>query len=91
MVDWSGNLKVRWCPEKNRVLQFRYGISFWRLLHYRFICITDHHARSNQKLMLFEKDDYIWVVPFVEDKGEYFLKTFYPSRRYTRLYREGGI
>jgi hypothetical protein len=41
--------------------------------------------------MLFEREGYVWVVPFVTGENEIFLKTFYPNRKYTRLYREGGL
>jgi hypothetical protein len=30
----------------------------------------------------------IWLVPFVNDGKELFLKTLYPSRKYTKVYRE---
>jgi len=38
--------------------------------------------------MLFEYKGYIWVVPFVKANGEIFLKTLYPSRKYTKIYRK---
>ena len=41
--------------------------------------------------MLFKYKRYIWVVPYVEDKETIFLKTLYPSRKYTKLYREGKL
>jgi len=82
-------LKIRWCEEKNRVLKFRYGVSFEDLMRCRKIGITDHPARENQRLMFFERDGYIWVIPFVFSEGEVFFKTLYPSRKYTRLYWGG--
>lgn len=84
-------MKIRWCAEKNRVLKFRYDISFRRLLRCRFIAMINHPGRANQKLMLFEREGYVWVVPFVTDEEGMFLKTFYPNRKYTRLYREGRL
>ena len=38
--------------------------------------------------MLFEYKGYIWVVPFVKSSEEMFLKTLYPSRKYTTIYRK---
>ena len=39
--------------------------------------------------MFFERGGYVWVIPFIQGEDELFLKTFYPSRKYTRLYKEG--
>ena len=42
--------------------------------------------------MLFEYRKYVWLVPFVqEENGDIFLKTLYPSRKYTKLYKEGKL
>ena len=38
--------------------------------------------------MLFKHRGYIWVVPYVETKDEIFLKTMFPSRKYTKLYNK---
>lgn len=55
------------------------------------VAIQKHPKKENQKVMLFEYREYIWVVPFVENEGEIFLKTLYPSRAYTRIYRRGEL
>ncbi|PJC46521.1 MAG: hypothetical protein CO036_02400 [Candidatus Omnitrophica bacterium CG_4_9_14_0_2_um_filter_43_12] len=39
--------------------------------------------------MLFKYKGYIWVVPYVEEKDYIFLKTLYPSRKFTKFYRGG--
>jgi hypothetical protein len=41
--------------------------------------------------MLFEYKKYIWVVPFVEEKDYYFLKTLFPSRKYTKIFKGAMI
>lgn len=41
--------------------------------------------------MLFEYRGYVWVVPYVADENEIFLKTLYPSRKYTTLHKKGGL
>ena len=39
--------------------------------------------------MLFEYKRYIWIIPYVIEKnGDIFLKTLYPSRKYTKMLRE---
>lgn len=84
-------MKVRWCAEKSRVLKYQRGVSFEELLKERVITTVDHPTRGNQYLMLFEREGYVWVVPCVTEGNETFLKTLYPCRKYTRLYREGKL
>jgi hypothetical protein len=81
---------LRWCPEKSRWLKGIRGISFDELVLGRVVDIVDHPIRTNQRLMLFDYLGYIWVVPFVENEAEFFLKTLYPSRKYTQEFRRKG-
>jgi len=30
--------------------------------------------------------DYVYLVPYVENQNEFFLKTIIPSRKFTRMY-----
>jgi hypothetical protein len=82
---------MRWCIEKDRALKYQYGVSFEVLLQCRKICTMDHPSRHNQNLMLFEREGYVWVIPFVIGENEIFLKALYPSRKYTRLYMKGDL
>ncbi len=41
--------------------------------------------------MLFKHRGYIWVVPYVESQEEIFLKTMFPSRKYTKLCKKEGL
>lgn len=66
------------------------GTSFEEIISSKFIAIKDHHNRTYQKIMLFEYKSHILLVPFVETDGVVFLKTLYPSRKYTKLYQRGG-
>jgi len=36
--------------------------------------------------MLVAINDYVYAVPYVEDSEKIFLKTVFPSRKYTKLY-----
>jgi len=45
----------------------------------------DQEKYPNQKKLFVEIENYIYVVPFVEDKDEIFLKTIYPSIKDTEL------
>lgn len=41
---------------------------------------------AGQHLLVVRVDGYAWLVPFVEDEREFFLKTIIPSRKATRRY-----
>ncbi len=77
---------VYWNPEKNDRLRLLRKVTFEDLVGSRFIGIEDHSSKMHQKLMLFEYKKYVWVVPYVEGKGYFFLKTAFPSRKHTRKY-----
>lgn len=50
---------------------------------------TDHPNKNkypNQKIMIIDVDGYAYMVPFVIEKNEYFLKTIIPSRKATKKY-----
>ena len=40
----------------------------------------------NQKVFIIEFNNYVYVVPYVEDDKKIFLKTIYPSRKMTKKY-----
>ena len=82
---------LRWDPIKSERLKKTRGVSFEEISVAKLADIKDHPARKNQKLMLFVYKSYIWLVPFVETDEEIFLKTLYPSRQYTRMFRKGEL
>jgi len=83
---------VKWNLLKNARLKKTRGVSFEGLLKSEPIKIKNHPTRENQKIMLFKHKNYIWVVPFVVDaQGDLFLKTLFPSSKYTKIYKEGGL
>ncbi len=88
-----------WDDRKNDFLRVKRGISFEEII----LCIKEgftidileHPNQSkyqNQKMFLVKRDDYIYAVPFVVDdrNDEIFLKTIFPSRKYTKKYLKGG-
>jgi len=81
----------KWNALKSERLKKTRGISFEEILKTRFIRYDDHHNRDDQKLMLFEYRGQVWVVPFIENEKEVFLKTLYPSRKHTKLYQRGEL
>jgi uncharacterized DUF497 family protein len=88
-----------WDNDKNEQLKRERGISFeqivFLILNDRILDILEHPNKmtyGDQKLYVIDVDDYAYVVPFEDRKGVRFLKTIFPSRKYTRKYllREGG-
>ena len=54
-----------------------------------FVKVIEHPQPDkypNQHLLLIQIKKYIYVVPYVESSTVIFLKTIYPSRKYTKLY-----
>ena len=77
--------EIRWNLLKNESLKKTRGVSFDDLVNSKLIKILRNPNRDNQQIMLFEFKEYIWVVPFIEEDTYYFLKTLFPSRKYTKL------
>ncbi len=51
--------------------------------------IIEHPNKTkypNQKIFVVKINDYVYLVPFVEDENIIFLKTVIPSRKMTRKY-----
>ena len=82
-----------WNSQKNNLLKVSRGIGFEDVV----AAITDGHlldtlehpnARkySHQKVYIVDINGYAYSVPFVENAEVCFLKTIYPSRKYTKQY-----
>lgn len=83
---------IRWNLFKNERLKKTRGASFEDILKGKLITIKKHPKRKGQNIMLFEYKSYIWIVPYViDDSGDIFLKTLFPSRKYTKMYEEGKL
>lgn len=82
-----------WDNKKNEQLKRERGVSFEQivfLIENDFVLdILEHPNKKmyrNQRVYIINIDNYAYAVPF-EDKGEErFLKTIFPSRRYTKIY-----
>ena len=82
------NKIIKWDEEKNQLLQIQRGVSFEQILDLmedgKIVGRKIHPNREkypNQEIFIFEIDDYLWYVPFIE--SEIFLKTIIPSRKLT--------
>jgi len=84
---------IRWNSEKNeRLLQER-GVCFEQVLlileQNRVLDVIEHPNQRKypgQRQFIVEIDGYAYLVPFVEDESEIFLKTMIPNRKATEKY-----
>lgn len=83
----------KWNEEKNDLLKQERGVSFeeivTHILQGDLPQVEEHPNQEKypgQKYFIVRIDDYVYVVPFLEEDNDVFLKTIYPSRRATRQY-----
>jgi len=86
----------KWNKEKNERLKAERGISFEQItMHIErgdLLDIVSHPNQSKypkQLLLVVEINNYVYLVPFVENENSKFLKTIIPSRKATREYLGG--
>ncbi len=84
---------INWNPEKNQFLMSERGISFedvlFALQSGRLLDDLVHpnsDTYPNQRMFVIEVDEYAWLVPYVENEDEIFLKSVIPSRKATKHY-----
>ncbi len=82
-----------WNPEKNELLKQDRDISFEEIvLNIQLgneLDIYDHPNQERypkQKISVIAVEGYAYLVPFVENNDEIFLKTIIPSRKATKQY-----
>ena len=87
----------RWDPDKNERLKVERGISFEEIVAaveedgLKDILVHPNQRRyAGQVVLAVAYRDYIFLVPSVEEKTHYFLKTIIPSRKATRDYLRSG-
>lgn len=86
-----------WNQEKNNLLRDERQVSFEDVVFYidqGFLLDILEHPNQNrykgQKIFVVQMDDYVYLVPFMEDDREIFLKTIIPSRKATKKYLKGS-
>jgi len=81
---------LNWNSKKNELLKRERGIAFEEIAYLieseQIIGIEENPGRPNQKMYILEIENYAILVPFVENDKEIFLKTAFPSRKYTKRY-----
>lgn len=85
-----------WNREKNQQLQQQRGITFDNIIQAieqgNLLDVIKHYnpdKYSSQKIFIVKIDNYVYLVPFVENDLEIFLKTIIPSRKMTKIYLGG--
>jgi hypothetical protein len=85
--------RLNWNTEKSQSLKESRGICFENLVfHIENGDVLDDYLHPNQqkyagqRIMVIVIDNYAYLVPYVEDEGELFLKTIIPSRKATEKY-----
>ncbi|NQT90873.1 MAG: toxin [Candidatus Omnitrophica bacterium] len=79
---------IKWNIVKSERLKRARGVSFEEILSGTLVAVKKHPKRKNQDIMIIRYKRYLWIVPYIEDKDYIFLKTLYPSRKYTKIYKE---
>lgn len=83
----------RWDIEKNALLKKNRGVCFEQvviLMERGDVLDTIEHPNQDrypgQKIVLVRIDDYVYLVPYVVNDEEIFLKTIIPSRKASNRY-----
>ena len=82
-----------WDDSKNEKLKAERGIGFEEIVFLiergDLLDVLEHpnQGRSGgQRIFIVQRDNYVYLVPFVEDERLVFLKTIIPSRKATKQY-----
>lgn len=85
--------RIEWDESKNRQLQTERGLSFEAIIvaieQGKLIDVVPNPSsnHANQNVLVVEIDNYVVLVPFVEDEEKIFLKTAFKSRKVMRNHR----
>jgi len=82
-----------WDDAKNAKLKAERGIGFEEIVFLiergNLLDILEHPNQQRyrgQRIFVVQRDEYVYLVPFVEDERLIFLKTIIPSRKSTKQY-----
>lgn len=88
--------RLGWSHEKNALLKRTRGVSFEEVAHHiehdEVLDVRKHpnaERYSHQRVFVIALRDYVYLVPFVEDDEEIFLKTIIPSRKVKKEFPHG--
>ena len=82
-----------WNDEKNEFLQSTRGVSFEEVVFHiqnRDVLDVIKHPNAarypNQNIIVLNMEGYVYLVPYMKERGVRFLKTIIPSRKATEEY-----
>lgn len=82
-----------WDEDKNQWLKRERGVSFEQVVfnieNGNLLDVIKHPNQAKhkgQRVYVIEIDNYVYMVPYVEGPDVIFLKTVFPSRKYTTVY-----
>lgn len=82
-----------WNDDKNQQLKLERNISFETIVvaieEGKLLDVLEHHNKErypNQWILIVQIETYAVCVPCLIKDESYFLKTIFPSRKYTQLY-----
>ena len=84
----------RWSKEKDDILKKQRGIGFEDIVEaisHNLLDVYNHPNKKeypNQKIYVVKSHDYVFLVPFVRDGYDIFLKTIIPSRKAKKIYKD---
>jgi hypothetical protein len=93
------NMKpFRWSADKNEALQRTRHVSFEAMViaieSDGLLDVLQHPNTKkypSQQVLVIARDGYVYLVPMVEEKDYFFLKTIIPNRKATRDYLNVGV
>jgi uncharacterized DUF497 family protein len=87
----------RWGPEKNSSLLAERGVTFETMVvaieSGGLLDILTHPNPAKyprQRILVVAADNYVYLLPFIDEPDYFFLKTIIPSRKATRDYLDQG-
>ncbi|MGB3572370.1 MAG: hypothetical protein WA783_00635 [Phormidesmis sp.] len=88
--------QFRWSDDKNEQLEAERQVSFQQVLQAiqakQILDIVEHPDQAkypSQRIFIIAMNEYVYLVPFVEDDEVIFLKTIIPSRKMKKKYLGG--
>jgi hypothetical protein len=85
-----------WNKQKSILLRAIRGVGFEEIVNatnegYALAVIKhpNQHKYPTQRILIVNFNSYVYCVPFIESEEVYFLKTIYPSRKYTKMFLKG--
>jgi hypothetical protein len=85
-------INYKWEEDKNNILKETRNVSFFDIVtaieNEQILDIINNPSSNHikQKCFVIELNDYVYLVPFVKNENEIFLKTIFPSRKHKKYY-----